>query len=77
VIRDALEVVSEATMDRAADLVVAALVGGPVRSVLAGVALLAAIGHWIDGWLVAAIAAAGIGDAIRCATRLPRRWRPW
>ena len=76
-IRDALEVVSAPTMDRAADRVVAALVGGPVRSVLAGVALLAAIGHWIGWGLVAAIAVAGVGDAIRCTMRLPRRWRTW
>jgi hypothetical protein len=55
-IRDALEVDSEAAMDRAVDRVVAALVGGPVRSVFAGEALLWAIGHWPGWWLVAAIA---------------------
>lgn len=76
-IRDACEVIGEAELDRAADAVVAALVGDPVRCVLAGTVVLWALGHWIGWWLVAAIAVAGLGDTIWCTTRLLRRQWPW
>lgn len=69
-IRDAIDVLGERWLDRAADRLVGYLVGGPVRSVLLGTALLWAIGHWLGWWWVAAIAAAGIGDTAFGAVQL-------
>jgi hypothetical protein len=54
----------------------AALARG-ATTVLAGAAILIAIGVLVSWWVVGAIAVAGIADAAWCAQRLPARWRPW
>lgn len=63
--------------DRLADHLVAALVGGPVRSVLAGAVLLVAAWHWLGWWAVGALLVAAIADFVWCMSRLPARWRMW
>ncbi len=62
--------------DRAADLLVAALVGG-WWSPLIGIALLIAIGYVAGVWAVVGIFAVGIGAAVWSAQQLPERWRFW
>ena len=59
--------------DRLLDLAV----GGPIRSVALGAALLYAAGHCLGWWLVAGFAGLAIADAVWCASRMPERWRPW
>lgn len=63
--------------DRIVDRIVAALLGGPVRAVLAGAVLFCGLGHYLGWWVVAAIVAAVLADQAWCASRLPRRWRWW
>lgn len=64
-------------LDIGGNALLAATVGGQIRSVLAGDVVLYATGSWL-GWLwVALIAALGIADAAGCASKLPARWRPW
>lgn len=58
--------------DRIADRVVAALVGGPVRAVLGGAAILIALGGWLGWWSVAVLAGAVVVDM----AGWPRMWRP-
>lgn len=60
------------SIDRAADLIVAALVGG-WWSPLLGAALLAAIWYVAGVWAVLGIAAVGIGAALWSARQL-RLW---
>jgi hypothetical protein len=53
------------------DAFVAALVGGPVRSVLADAVILYALGTWLGWWAVGAIAIGAVLDM----ARWPRGWR--
>lgn len=59
-------------MTRLADRVVAALVGGPVRAVVAGAAILVALG-WLVGWWSIAVVAGGV---LVDVLRWPPAWRP-
>lgn len=49
-------------------------VGGPVRAVAWGTAILVAIGWLVSPWAVLALAAVCLGYAWWWARRLPRRW---
>ncbi len=48
-----------------------------VFSVLAGAAILSALGAWLGWWTVALIAAAGAVEWVWGELQLPSRWRPW
>lgn len=74
-IRDAVKVIGERWLDRAADRLVAAVVGGPVRVAIGSTAVLWAIVHWLGWWALAAIAIAGIGDTVFGAVQLLRGGR--
>lgn len=62
---------------RIADRVIAALVGGPVRAVLVGALVIAALGSWLGWWWMAVTAGAALAETVWSARRLPARWRPW
>lgn len=64
-------------MTRIANRALTALVGGPVRAVLADALVLAAIVSWL-GWFRSAFAAVLVlAWNLWSARRLPARWRPW
>lgn len=50
-------------------------VGGPVRAVAWGVAILVAIGWIVSPWAVLVLAAACLGYVCWWVRRLPREWR--
>lgn len=51
-----------------------AALGRALVSVIAGAALLGALGHFLGWWTVGVILGIALGDAIRCAIIL--RWWP-
>ena len=62
---------------RAADTVIALLVGNSVRSVLLGALVLWLVGQCLGWWWAAAIIGGAVVDTIWRASRVPSRWRMW
>ena len=63
--------------DRLVDLLLAAILGGPGRAVLTGIAILVVLVLAAGWWTTAAILLGGCAAAVWDAWRAPGRWRLW